>query len=224
MTQDSCTINQIVDADGARLEIKKKDNVSANFPRGKLALFVTSNIHKFNEARQVFFEYKVAVAMLKMEAIEIQDDNLENIAKTSAIDAVKNCDLPIIVEDAGLFIKALNGFPGPYSSYVYRTIGTAGILQLMKKVDEREAYFKSVVAFNGPKETPRCFQSKAKGRISLEERGTLGFGFDPIFEPSGGGNKTFAEMAINEKNAYSHRAGALRKFAKWYTSFSKRRF
>ncbi len=204
--------------------IKKNDNVYANFPRGKLALFVTSNSHKFNEARQVFSEYKVAVGMLKMAAIEIQDDNLENIAKTSAIDAVKNCGLPIIVEDSGLFIKALNGFPGPYSSYVYRSIGTAGILQLMKKVDEREALFKSVVAFNGPEETPRCFQSKAKGKISLEERGSLGFGFDPIFEPSDGGNKTFAEMAINEKNACSHRAGALRKFAKWYTSFSKRRF
>ncbi len=202
---------------------KKKDNVSVNFPRGRLALFVTSNIHKFNEARQVLSEYKVAVGMLKIETVEIQDDNLENVAKASAIDAAKNCHLPLIVEDAGLFIEALNGFPGPYSSYVYRTIGTAGILQLMKKVDEREAYFQSVVAFNGPEETPRCFQSKAKGKISFEERGSLGFGFDPIFEPSGGGNKTFAEMVMKEKNAYSHRAGALRKFANWYT-FSKRRF
>ena len=202
---------------------KKKDNVFANFPRGKLAFFVTSNVHKFSEARQVFSKYKVAAAMLSIEAIEIQDDNLENIAKASAIDAVKNCGLPIIVEDAGLFIEALNGFPGPYSSYVYRTIGTVGILQLMKNVDEREAYFQSVVAFNGPEQTPRCFHGKAKGKISLEERGSLGFGFDPVFEPSGGGNRTFAEMTTSEKNEHSHRAGALRKFAEWYTSFSKRR-
>ena len=201
----------------------KKDNVFANFPRGKLAFFVTSNVHKFSEARQAFYKYKVAVAMLRIEAIEIQDDNLENIAKASAIDAVKNWGLPIIVEDAGLFIETLNGFPGPYSSYVYRTIGTVGILKLMKNVDEREAYFQSVVAFNGPEQTPRCFHGKAKGKISLEERGSLGFGFDPVFEPSGGGNRTFAEMTTSEKNEHSHRAGALRKFAEWYTSFSKRR-
>ena len=194
------------------------------FPRGRLAFFVTSNVHKFNEARQVFSEYKVATAMLKIKAVEIQDDNLENIAKASAIDAVKTCGLPIIVEDAGLFIEALNGFPGPYSSYVYRTIGTIGILKLMKNVDKRDAYFQSVVAFSSPEEAPKCFHGKAKGKISLEERGSLGFGFDPIFEPSGGGNRTFAEMTTNEKNEHSHRAGALRKFAKWYTSSSKRRF
>ena len=102
------------------------------FPRGRVAFFVTSNIHKFNEARPILAEYKLATAMLKIEAVEIQDDSLENIAKTSAIDAVKNCGLRIIVEDAGLFVEALNGFPGPYSSYVYRTIGTRGILKLME--------------------------------------------------------------------------------------------
>jgi len=213
-----------MDEDRARLGNKKKDNVSANFPRGRLAFFVTRNLHKFDEARQVFSEYGVATAMLIIEAVEIQDDNLENIAKSSAIDAVKNCGLPVIVEDAGLFIEALNGFPGPYSSYVYRTIGTIGILKLMKNVDKRDAYFQSVVAFNSPEETLKCFHGKVKGKISLEERGSSGFGFDPIFEPSRGCSRTFAEMTTNEKNKRSHRAGALRKFANWYTSGSKRRF
>ena len=204
--------------------MKAKHNVFTSFPRGRLAFFVTSNVHKFNEARQLLSEYKLATAMLKIKAAEIQDDNLENIAKTSAKDAVKNCSLPIIVEDAGLFIEALNGFPGPYSSYVYRTIGTRGILKLMENIDKQDAYFQSVVAFSSPEEAPKCFHGKAKGKISLEERGKLGFGFDPIFEPSGGGKRTFAEMATTEKNEHSHRAEALRKFAKWYTSGSKRRF
>jgi len=64
------------------------------FPRGRLAFFVTSNVHKFNEARRLLSEYKLATAMLKIKAAEIQDDNLENIAKASAINAVKNCSLP----------------------------------------------------------------------------------------------------------------------------------
>jgi XTP/dITP diphosphohydrolase len=188
------------------------------FPRGRLAFFVTGNVHKFNEARLILTEYKVVVAMLRIEAVEIQDDSLESIAKASAIDVVKKCGLPVFVEDAGLFIEALNGFPGPYSSYVYRTIGTKGILKLMENVGKRDAYFQSVVAFSSPEEAPKCFQGRAKGKISMEERGSSGFGFDPIFEPSGRHKRTFAEMTTTEKNEYSHRAEALRKFAKWYTS------
>ena len=201
-----------------------KCNIFTSFPKGRVAFFVTGNVHKFNEARLILGEYKVATAMLKIEAVEIQDDSLENIAKASAMDAAKNCSFAIIVEDAGLFIEALNGFPGPYSSYVYRTIGTRGILKLMENIEKRDAHFQSVVAFGSPEEAPKCFHGEAKGKISQEERGSLGFGFDPIFEPSGSGKRTFAEMTTPEKNEHSHRAEALRKFAKWYTSASKRRF
>jgi len=94
----------------------------------------------------------------------------------------------------------------------------------MESVDKRDAYFQSVVAFSSPEEALKCFHGKAKGKISREELGSSGFGFDPIFEASGGGKRTFAEMKTSEKNEYSHRAGALRKFAKWYTFSSKRRF
>ena len=204
--------------------MKKKHSISSSFPRGRIAFFVTSNIHKFNEAREVLSEYELATAMLKIRAVEIQDDSLENIAKASATEAVKYCSLPIIVEDAGLFIEALNGFPGPYSSYVYRSIGTKGILKLMENVEKREAHFQSVVAFGSPEESPRCFHGKVKGKISLQELGTSGFGYDPIFEPSKGDGRTFAEMTTAQKNEYSHRAEALRKFAEWYSSGSKRRF
>ena len=188
------------------------------FPRGRVVFFVTSNVHKFNEARRVLAEYKVATALLNIKALEIQDNNLESIAKASAINAVEKCSLPIIVEDAGLFIEVLSSFPGPYSSYVHQTIGNRGILRLMEKVEKRDAYFHSVVAFCGPEEPPKCFHGKVRGKISHEERGSLGFGFDPIFEPLGGRGKTFAEMTITQKNRYSHRARALRRFARWYTS------
>ena len=204
--------------------MKAKTEVSASFPRGKVAYFVTSNVHKFQEARRVLSEYKIATAKLKVGAIEIQDDNLENIAKTSALDAVKNCGLPIFVEDAGLFVEALNGFPGPYSAYAYRTVGTKGILKLMNNIKNRSAHFQSVIAFTSPEEQPTCFHGKVTGKISSQERGTSGFGYDPIFEPSKGDGRTFAEMTTTEKNQYSHRAEALRKFAEWYSSGSKRRF
>ena len=204
--------------------MKKKHSVLNSFPRGRIVFFVTSNIHKFNEAREVLSQYGLATAMLRIAAVEIQDDSLENIAKVTAIEAVENCCLPIIVEDAGLFIEALNGFPGPYSSYVYRSIGTKGVLKLMENVERRDAHFHSVVAFSSPEEGPRCFHGKANGKISMKVRGEFGFGFDPIFETSEDRNRTFAEMRMPEKNTHSHRAEALQKFAKWYKSGSERRF
>jgi len=204
--------------------MKQKTYFPAGFPRGKVAYFVTSNIHKFQEARRVLSEYKIATAKLRVGAVEIQDDNLKNIAEASVLDAVKTCGLPIFVEDAGLFIEALKGFPGPYSKYVYNTIGTKGILKLMKNIEKRSAHFQSVIAFSSPDEQPICFRGKVEGKISLQEQGTSGFGYDPIFEPTEGDGRTFAEMTSNEKNGYSHRAEALRKFAEWYSSGNKRIF
>lgn len=198
--------------------------MNTNNLRGRVAYFVTTNVHKFQEARRILSEYKVATAMLRVGAVEIQDDKAENIAKASAIDAVKNSGLPVFVEDAGIFIEALNGFPGPYSSYVYRTVGIKGVLKLMRNVKNRDAYFQAVIAFSSPNEEPVCFTGRVNGKISLNERGTSGFGYDPIFEPSEDDGRTFAEMSGEEKNMLSHRAEALKKFAEWYVSGVKRRF
>jgi len=194
------------------------------FPRGRVALFATSNVHKFMEARLLLADYNVAAALLKVKTQEIQDDSIENIAKASALETAEKCNLPVIVEDAGLFIEALGGFPGPYSSYVYRTVGTGGILKLMNGLEKRNAYFRSVVAFCDPENSVKCFDGTAMGRISQKERGGFGFGFDPIFKPFSGRGKTFAEMTTKEKNRHSHRAQALRKFAEWYVSAFRRRF
>ena len=103
--------------------------------KGRVIFFATNNIHKFNEARKVLAEYGVSVGMLRVKGSEIQSDNLEEIAKTSVMDAFRKCNLPIMVEDAGLFIQALNDFPGPYAAYAYKTIGNKGLLKLMKNAE-----------------------------------------------------------------------------------------
>jgi XTP/dITP diphosphohydrolase len=173
-------------------------------------------MHKFDEVRRVLAEYGLATVMLKIKTFEVQDDDVENIAKMSALSAFREVNLPVIVEDAGLFIEALNGFPGPYSSYAYRTIGVNGILKLMNGVDNRKAQFKSVVAFCNSINSVKCFHGVSNGRISEKPRGSGGFGFDPIFEPEEKPGRTFAEMSIEEKNMFSHRAKAIRMFAEWY--------
>lgn len=187
-----------------------------NFPYGKLIFFATGNISKFNEARRILAEYGISAAMIKVKVMEVQDDDIERIAEISALNALREVNLPLIVEDAGLFIEALNGFPGPYSSYVYRTIGVRGVLRLMEGVEDRRASFKSAVAYCDPGGELRCFQGVVHGRITREARGDRGFGFDPIFEPDEEPTRTFGEMSVEEKNKLSHRAKALRKFAEWY--------
>lgn len=186
--------------------------------KGRVVFFATNNINKFNEARKVLAEYKIAVGMIRVKTFEIQSESLEEIAVTSASAAFKKSNLPVIAEDAGLFIEALNGFPGPYAAYVYKAIGNKGILKLMENVENRKAKFQSVIAYcASERKLPLCFKGEVVGVITKEERrGNAGFGFDPIFEPLNGGGKTFAEMTVEEKNKYSHRASALRKFAEWY--------
>ena len=185
---------------------------------GRVIFLATGNFHKFNESRMVLADYGIAAVMLKVKAVEIQNDSLKEIAKASAMDAFDRCHLPVIVEDAGLFVEALKGFPGPYAAYVYKTIGNPELLKLMEKVVNRKATFRSVIAYYDGREQPVCFEGEASGTIAKQEMwGKLktGFGFDPIFQPIGSKN-SFAEMGIEEKNLFSHRANAVRRFAEWY--------
>jgi len=199
---------------------KNADNKVCQIPKHKVVFFATGNIHKFNEVRSILSQFGFAVGMLRLKGDEIQSESIKEIAEISVKNAYARCRLPIFVEDAGLFIKALDGFPGPYAAYVYHTIHNSGILKLMENKTDRRARFQSVIAYCDQQSPcqPECFIGEVKGEITTdvrEKQGKSGFGFDPIFQPEGSA-KTFAEMTIAEKNGYSHRAMAICKFAKWY--------
>ena len=180
----------------------------------KKIYFATTNQNKFREAEKIFSFYGLKLEHLKLKTIEIQSESLEEIALNSLNQVLSKCRLPVFVEDSGLFVKALNGFPGPYSSYVFKTVGFEGILRLMKGVKDRNAYFLSVVAFGSPNHKPKIFVGRVYGRIALKAKGLNGFGFDPIFQP-GNLKKTFGEMEVKEKNRYSHRAKAIKRLVGW---------
>jgi XTP/dITP diphosphohydrolase len=199
---------------------KNVNNKICQIPKHRVVFFATGNINKFNEARSILGKHGIAVGMLKLKGDEIQSESLKEIAQKSVINAYRLCGLPIFVEDAGLFIDALGGFPGPYAAYVYHTIHNDGILALMENTKDRNAKFQSVIAYCDSQNLckPLLFDGESKGVITLTERieqGKSGFGFDPIFQPDGSA-KTFAEMTIEEKNRYSHRAAAICRFAEWY--------
>ena len=153
--------------------------------------------------------------MLASAKTEIQSTNLEEIARFAAEEAAKKHNRTVVVEDSGLFVRALNGFPGPFSSYVHATIGVEGFLRLMSQKRRREAYFKASLAIASPSDSCIEFSGKVNGKISHKSAGTKGFGFDPVFIPNGG-RKTFAQGGSQFKDKYSHRAIAFRKLALWY--------
>jgi len=173
-------------------------------------LFITSNEGKFREVEKIGREYGIDVKWKKEEYFEPQGSSLQEIARISCEFLAKKIDKPFIIEDSGLFIESLKGFPGPYSSYVFKTVGNEGIIKLMKSVENRKAYFLAVVAFYDGEDV-HIFEGRVDGKISEEIRGEMGFGYDPVFLY---GNKTFAEMG-DEKNEVSHRKKAFEGFFRW---------
>lgn len=176
--------------------------------------FITSNRGKFQEASRKLTDSKIKVVQKNLGYPEIQANNLEDVAQFGVECLQDKVDQPFLLEDAGLFIESLHGFPGVYSSYVYHTIGLQGILALLKKTptSERTACFRSVIAYKEPEESPHFFIGECLGWITSEERGSQGFGYDPLFIPQGD-TRTFAEMHTEEKNQYSHRGRSLNQLA-----------
>ncbi|MBS3815744.1 MAG: XTP/dITP diphosphatase [Hadesarchaea archaeon] len=178
--------------------------------------FVTGNQHKFEEAESLAKNYEMKIEHHDVSYVEIQADTLEEVVKPSAQQACALVGTPCFVEDAGLFIDNLGGFPGPYSAYVFKTLGNDGILKLMNEEENRQAEFRSAVGYCEPSSKPKVFKGKIKGSIIKEKRGSKGFGFDPIFSPENSEGITFGEMELSMKNTFSHRAESIEKFLKWY--------
>lgn len=165
--------------------------------------FATSNIHKYNEIKMLFDNNNIPLSHLQIETVEIQSERLEDIA----IAALESCldsynHNLIFVEDSGLFIRTLENFPGPYSSYVYKTIGLTGILKLMRGVPDRTAYFQATLALKMGEEI-KVFTEKVEGQIS-DSISNFGWGYDPIFIPDNQGSLTYGELGL-KKRFISHR-------------------
>ena len=172
--------------------------------------FVTGNEGKVREAQAYLDE---PVEAVKYDYVEIQADDLESIAIKGAQDAFEALggEAPVLVDDSGLFVDALDGFPGPYSAYVEDTLGIERFWKLVEREENRTAWFRGVLAYYDGDE-PRTFEGAIPGRI-VAPRGDGGFGYDPVFEHDG---TTLAEMDVERKNALSHRGRALAAFADWY--------
>jgi dITPase (EC 3.6.1.-) len=176
----------------------------------------TSNPHKLAEISKILTPFGIAVERLDAEKVEVQDDDVAIVARKAAELLCPRYGDYTVVEDTGLYIDALGGFPGPYAEYVYRTIGLSGVLKLLEGVSNRFAVFKCAVAICLGGEV-HVFTGETRGYIVHVPKGSGGFGYDPIFMPEGSG-LTYAEMGEEAKNKVSHRAKAFTALARWLVS------
>jgi XTP/dITP diphosphohydrolase len=177
-------------------------------------VFITGNAHKAHEASTLMAPLGISVEQRDLGYPELQADTLEDVARFGIDWCMEKLKKPCFLEDAGLFIEALNGFPGPYSKYVFETIGNEGVMNLLSGSEKRRAVFRSVIAYHDGM-AAHLFVGETWGEISPEPRGDRGFGYDPIFIPDGHA-RTFAEMGTERKNALSHRGKSLNKLINYF--------
>jgi XTP/dITP diphosphohydrolase len=145
--------------------------------------------------------------------VEETGDTLEENALLKAHAVVAATGLPVMADDTGLEVHALDGAPGVHTA---RFAGdgaryednVAKLVEVMAGQDDRRATFRTVVALVFPDGVEIIAEGRLEGMIGTEPRGTDGFGYDPVFVVDG--SRTLAELGTVEKNQVSHRARAIR--------------
>ena len=183
----------------------------------KQIVFATNNKNKLREMREIM---DGLYAVLGLDDIggheEIVEDaeTLQGNAKIKADFVTNNYHLDCFADDTGLEVEALDGAPGVYSAryageHCSYQDNVRKLLAALKGVENRKAAFRTVIALNLDGKS-YFFEGRCDGQITQEQRGTDGFGYDPIFQPEGFA-ETFAEMGHEGKNAISHRGRATQK-------------
>ena len=192
-------------------------------------LIATKNDGKAREYHKLFEPKGIEVITLKdlNEQVEIIE-NGKTFSENALIKAQTLTDklnIPVLADDSGLVVDALNGAPGIYSArYAGDHDDEANnkkLLEALKKVpdEKRTAHFHCSIVATAPDKTPLEANGDVYGLIAHEKHGEDGFGYDPLFYyPEFG--KTFGEIGMEEKNKVSHRAKAtenlLEKFDEWW--------
>ncbi len=183
-------------------------------------VLATNNKHKLQEVRGFLAPHKIVVyglndLNLKPEDVEENGSNYFENALIKAKAVAKLVDLPIIADDSGLEIEALNNEPGLHSARYAESLGGHAnaikeILNRLKDKDNRNARFVCDIVLVNDGDKPLLFEGIAPGYIADSPIGENGFGYDPIFQ-SLEVNKRFSELTQEEKNKVSHRGKALLK-------------
>jgi XTP/dITP diphosphohydrolase len=169
--------------------------------------FVSTNPGKAREVADVLRPLGVSVRWVRRELPEPQAETLAEVVRAK-LEGTRGIRGTVLVEDSGLFVPSLRGFPGVYSAHFLKIWRFGPLFELLRDRDRR-AFFRTVAGLRSGSRTA-FFTGEVWGTISDRARGRNGFGYDPIFIPRGW-RRTFGEVPATEKNAISHRGRAVRK-------------
>ncbi len=169
--------------------------------------FVTSNLHKFAEAKAIIPELE----QLALDLLEIQELDPQKIIREKLLEARKQHDGSLVVDDVSLQLHCIKGLPGTLTKWFGDALQADGVADLVHRYDDHRATVIGNIGYAPTDGEIKFFEGRVVGTI-VKPRGKLDFGFDPIFLPDGF-DTTYGEMTPEEKNLISHRAIAFRKLA-----------
>lgn len=183
--------------------------------------FVTGNKGKVAELAALAAPHGIEAVQDARGYPEIQASTLAEVTEAGADHLLRSgLEPPFLLEDSGLFVDSLRGFPGVYSRHALDTLGLAGLLRLLDGANLRSARFDTDLLLVDASRVRRHFRGTCAGRIAQAPSGTQGFGFDPVFIPEGE-HRTFAEMTLAEKAGLSHRGQAVRLLLAYLSESAK---
>lgn len=187
-------------------------------------VIASNNAGKLREIRDILQPLGFTVVSQREAGISIEvEENGETFAENAALKAravYEALHCPVIADDSGLLVDALDGAPGVHS---HRFAGegatdadrNAKLLELLDGVpaEKRTARFECVLCYVDAAGETHFFSGTCEGRIGTAPAGKNGFGYDPLFCV---GDRTMAQMTEEEKNQISHRANALAELARYF--------
>ena len=191
--------------------------------RPRRITFVTGNPNKLAEVRRMLTSEDDEASSLVIDNAALDLPELqgspEEIAREKCAAAAESVRGAVMTEDTSLCFRALGGLPGPYIKHFLDGMGHGGLNRMLDGFDDRGAVARTIIAYSeGPGREVALFGGETEGTV-VPARGD-GFGWDPVFEPTGGecsrggieGGRTYAEMSKSEKDAISHRSRAFARF------------
>ncbi len=170
-------------------------------------VLVTGNANKRREAERIVGRRLETAAI---DLPEIQSGDLIEVLRFKAEAAWQRLERPVVVEETGLELSCMNGFPGPLVKWMLEAVGDEGIARVaIRAGDPRVVARCAIMLRDGRKQL--IAQGATSGRLVLPPRGEHGFGWDPVFEPDGL-EETYAELGDDVKDRIGHRGRAWRRF------------
>lgn len=189
----------------------------------KKIIFASHNKGKISEIKEILSPLGIDVLSgedLELPDVEETGKTFEENAYIKALAAAKKQNIPCFADDSGLCVDAMGGRPGVYTArYAPNRDFDKGMDKLLGELAEtksgnRSAHFSCVIVLAYPDGKYKSFEGRVDGSIAAQKSGHAGFGYDPIFIPTGF-TRSFAEFNSDEKNKISHRGRALQKFIQY---------